>query len=148
MKRKSDDLLRVLCGIVDFMIVMLPIQFVMMGVFQVSSSQADLLFKLLYAVYGALAAQYLGMTLGKYFGRLKVVDISGEKPAMLYMGLRELGKTMYFIPYAGWGIGMVSLVMMLVRKDGRTLHDLIGNTRVVYRWQTFKGEEELSHDDK
>lgn len=128
--KKTSVLLRILCGIVDFLIIMAPIQFIMMGVFQVSVRQADLFFKLLFAVYGALATEYFGMSLGKYFGRLKVIDVSGVKPPMMYSGLRELAKSLYFIPYIGWAAAAVSLLMMMVRTDGRALHDLIGNTRV------------------
>ena len=144
MKRASNVLLRILCGLVDFLIIIVPIQFVMMGVFGVSSGQADLLFKLLFAVYGALLTEYWGKTAGKYFGKLRVVDVSGSKPSIFYVGLREPTKALYLIPYAGWLLLLVSLVMMCVRKDGRTLHDLVGNTRVVYVWQTEEGRK---HDN-
>lgn len=144
MKRASNVLLRILCGSVDFLIIIVPIQFVMMGVFGVSSGQADLLFKLLFAVYGAILTEYWGKTAGKYFGKLRVVDVSGSKPSIFYVGLRELTKALYLIPYAGWLLLLVSLVMMCVRKDGRTLHDLVGNTRVVYVWQTEEGRK---HDN-
>ena len=133
--KKTGVILRILCAGLDAMIVMIPIQFVMLGVFGVSTGQADLLFKLLLAVYGALLSEYWGHTAGKYFGKLRCADVSGEKPAILYMGLRELVKAMYFIPVAGWLAGAVSIVMMTVREDGRTLHDLAGNTKVVYSWQ-------------
>ena len=59
--RKPGCVLRILCGLVDFLLIMIPIQFIMMGVFSVSLSQADLLFKLLFAVYGALLTEYMGM---------------------------------------------------------------------------------------
>lgn len=144
MKRASNVLLRVLCGAVDFLIILVPVQFIMMGVFGVSSGQADLLFKLLFAVYGALLTEYWGKTIGKYFGKLRTVDASGVKPSIFYVGLRELTKTLYLIPYAGWLLLLISLIMMCIRKDGRTLHDLVGNTKVVYVWQT---EEGRSHDN-
>lgn len=138
MRRASNTLLRVLCGVVDFVIILVPIQFIMMGLFNVSMGQADLLFKLLFAVYGTLLTEYWGKTLGKYFGRLRVVDVSGQKPVMLYLGLRELSKSLYLVPYAGPVLLLISLFMMLTRKDGRALHDLVGNTQVVYAWQTEK----------
>lgn len=146
--KKTSILLRLLCGIVDFIIIMAPIQFLMMGVFQVSVRQADLFFKLLYAVYAVLMTEYFGMSLGKYFGRLKVLDVSGAKAPIMYLGLRELSKSMYFIPYIGWAAGFISLVMMAVRKDGRTLHDFIGNTKVFYSCQTSAREEEPEYDNK
>lgn len=139
--KKNREIIRILCSVVDFLIIMVPIQFIMMGVFQVSVRQADLLFQLLFAVYGTLLTEYMGMTIGKYFGRLKVTDISGIKPAMLYVGLRELTKAIYFIPYIGWAIGFISIMMMLIREDGRTLHDFVGNTTVVYSWQIEREKE-------
>lgn len=110
------------------------------GVFSVSLSQADLLFKLLFAVYGALLTEYMGMTAGKYFGKLRVADNRGGKAPILYVGLRELTKSLYLIPWLGWGLALVSLVMMAVRRDGRTLHDLVGNTRVMTA-RRFEQEE-------
>lgn len=140
MKKISNILLRILCGAVDFIIVLVPIQFIMMGVFHISTGQADLLFKLLFAVYGTLLTEYWGKTAGKFFGKLCVVDISGEKPAIFYMGLRELTKSLYLVPYAGAVLGVISILMMVIRKDGRTLHDLVGNTKVVFAWQTEEGK--------
>lgn len=135
MRRMTNVILRILCGLVDFFIILAPIQFVMMGIFQVSTGQADLLFQLLFAVYGTLLTEYWGKTIGKYFGKLRVVDVSNEKPVMLYLGLRELSKSLYLVPYVGILLLTVSVIMMLVRKDGRAIHDLIGNTKVVYAWQ-------------
>lgn len=140
MRKASNVLLRILCAAVDFIIILVPVQFVMMGIFNVSTRQADLLFQLLFAVYGTLATEYFGKTLGKYLGRLRVVDTSGQKPVMLYLGLRELSKALYLVPYAGLVLLAVSGVMMAVRKDGRALHDLVGNTQVVFAWQA---EEEV-----
>ncbi|MDC7291682.1 RDD family protein [Blautia schinkii] len=140
MRKASNVLLRILCAAVDFIIILVPIQFVMMGIFNVSTRQADLLFQLLFAVYGTLATEYFGKTFGKYLGKLRVVDTSGQKPVMLYLGLRELSKALYLVPYAGLVLLAVSGMMMVVRKDGRALHDLVGNTQVVFAWQV---EEEV-----
>ncbi len=145
--RKPGVVLRTLCGAVDFLVIMIPIQFIMMGIFQVSTNQADFFFKLLFAVYGAMMTEYCGVTLGKFFGKLRVVDNNGGKPVLLYLGLRELAKSLYLIPYIGWGIGLVSFIMMLTRKDGRALHDFIGNTRIVYSWQLAELEDKNGLDE-
>lgn len=142
MKKISNILLRILCGAVDFIIILVPIQFIMMGVFNISTGRADLLFELLFAVYGTLLTEYWGKTAGKFFGKIRVVDISGEKPAIFYMGLRELTKSLYLVPYAGAILGVISILMMVIRKDGRALHDLVGNTKVVFVWQTEEGKNE------
>lgn len=131
--KKTIVFLRVFCGLLDAMIVMIPLQFIMIGVFRVSVAQADILYKFLFAVYGALFTEYMGSTPGKYLGRLCCEDVRGGKAPILYTGLRELVKSMYFIPVIGWSAAAVSLIMMAVRKDGRTLHDMAGNTRIVCR---------------
>lgn len=145
--RKPGCILRVLCGLLDFLLIMIPIQFIMMGVFTVSVRQADLLFKLLFAVYGVLFTEYMGMTAGKYFGKLRVVDFRGGRASILYVGMRELTKSLYLIPWLGWGLAFISLVMMAVRKDGRMLHDLVGSTRVVTARQ-FEQEERRRMDER
>ena len=131
--KKTVVVLRVLCTLLDAILIMIPLQFLMIGVFQVPAAQADLLYKFLFAVYGALFTVYLGGTPGKYLGKLCCV----------YTGLRELVKAMYFIPVIGWLAAAVSIVMMTVRKDGRTLHDLAGNTKVVCR-SVKEGEQDGS----
>ncbi len=139
--KKTVVALRILCGLLDALIVMIPLQFIMIGIFQVSTAQAELLYKFLFAVYGALFTEYLGSTPGKYLGRLRCKDVNGGKAPMMYTGLRELVKAMYFIPVIGWGAAAVSLVMMTVRRDGRTLHDMVGNTRVAYQ-KTWEDERD------
>ena len=136
--RKANVFLRILATVIDIIIIIVPIQFIMMGVFGVSMRQAEFFFQILFAVYGTLLIEYWGLTLGKYFAKLKVVDASGTKPTLMYVGLRELTKSMYFIPWIGWFLGVASGIMMLVRQDGRTLHDFIGKTRVIY--QADQGE--------
>lgn len=133
--RKVNSVIRLLCGVIDTIIIMFPVQFIMMGIFQVSSRQADLLFKLLFAVYGVLFIEYMGgRTPGKIFGRIKVTDNAGTAPPMLYAGLRELAKSIYFVPYIGWVLGAVSAAMIIFG-NGRAIHDYIGNTSVVYAWE-------------
>lgn len=141
--KKTVVLLRILCTFLDAILIMIPLQFLMMGVFRVPASQADLLYQFLFAVYGALFTEYIGGTPGKYLGKLCCVDVSGAKAPILYTGLRELVKSMYFIPVIGWLAAAVSIVMMTVRKDGRTLHDLAGNTKVICR-SAREGEEDGS----
>lgn len=142
MIKKPYVILRILCAAVDVLLIMLPIQFVMLGVFGVSPGQADFFFKLLFAVYGALFTEYWGKTPGKYFGKLKVLEVNGDKPGLLYLGLRELAKSLYLIPVIGWAALLTSVGMMICRKDGRTLHDVIGSTRVVYQWQALKEDDD------
>lgn len=135
--KSPSVLLRILCSAIDFLIIMIPVQFIMLGVFMVSGSQADLFFQLLYAVYGALMLEYCKTTVGKYFGRLTVADISGAAPTLLSLGIRELTKALYFIPYAGFIMCIISCLMMILRKDGRSLHDITGNTKVMVLYERY-----------
>lgn len=139
--RKPSAVLRILCGALDGFIVMIPIQMVMMGIFGVSTRQAELFFQFLSAVYGALLTEYWGQSVGKYFGRLKCVDASGGKAPILYIGIRELVKSLYIVPVFGWIACAVSIIMLCVRRDGRMLHDFAGNTKVVYCFEVPKEEE-------
>jgi len=141
--RVGKGILRILCACIDVIIVMIPIQFIMMGVFGVSQRQADLLFKFLFAVYGVLFLEYMnGRTIGKLFGRLVVVDhdTDADKKSMLYLGLRELAKSLYFIPYIGWAVCAVSIGMLFFK--GRSLHDYIGGTKVLTALEAERFREE------
>lgn len=127
-------ILRLFCGLIDYLLLLLPVQLVMLGVMQMDPLQVDLLFRLLFAVYGVLMIEYNnGATVGKSLGRLMVVDRTGTKATMLHVGLRELVRSMYLIPVVGWIAGLISVVMMFVKDQ--TLHDMVGNTQVIYRWQ-------------
>lgn len=137
-KRLVRGIMRLLCAFIDYVLVMFPVQFVMLYVMQIELSSVDFLFRLLLAVYGLLMVEYnKGATLGKMLGRLKVTDKTGVKPQALYVGLRELVKCMYLIPIAGWAAGLISTVMLLLKDT--TLHDMAGNTKVIFRWE----EEDL-----
>lgn len=126
--------MRLLCALVDYLLLMLPVQLVLLAWIGANTLSADFLFRLLFAVYGVLLVEYnQGATLGKMVGRLKVVDKAGGKPPILYVGLRELIRSMYLIPVAGWAAGLVSVVLLFVR--GTTLHDMAGSTRVIFRWE-------------
>lgn len=135
------SLIRLLCGVVDAIIVMAPVQLVLIGAFKVRGTQANFLFELLFAVYGTLFLHYMnGQTLGKWIGKLAVVDKDGGDAPLLFLGLRELTKGLYFVPYFGWLLGLVSLIMMFLK--GRAIHDYIGNTLVLTVRQKEKRQEE------
>lgn len=133
--------MRLLCALVDYLLLLLPVQFVLLVWIGTNTSSADFLFRILFAVYGVLMVEYNhGATLGKMLGRLKVVDRAGGKQAILYVGLRELVRAMYLIPLAGWAAGAISTVLMLTR--GTTLHDMAGGTKVIFRWEEKATEEQ------
>lgn len=133
-KKWVRALMRLGCGLIDYLLLLLPVQLMMLGIMRLGANQVDFLFRLLLAVYGVLMIEYNhGATIGKHLGRLMVVDRSGAKATMMYVGLRELVKSMYLIPVAGWIAGLISMVMLFV--NGRTLHDMVGATQVIFRWE-------------
>ena len=143
MKKKKwiRAVLRLGGAVIDYLLLLLPVQLVMLGYMRLDANQVDFLFRLLLAVYGVLMVEYnRGATIGKLFGKLMVVDRSGAKATMMYVGLRELVKSMYLIPVAGWIACAISIVMMFL--SGRTLHDMVGNTQVIFRWENEPMEEE------
>lgn len=136
---------RLLCGLADLILVMAPVQFMLIGVFHVPGTQANFLFTLLFAVYNALFEYYFkGQTPGKWVGKLTVAERDGAPVSLLYLGLRELTKSLYFIPYLGWILGGVSFILLLTKE--KPLHDVVGNTRVIFIWQKKKLEE--THDER
>lgn len=140
-KRLVRGGMRLLCAFVDYLLLLLPVQFALLVWIGTEASSADFLFRILFAVYGVLMVEYNhGATLGKMVGRLKVVDRAGGKPAILYVGLRELVRSMYLIPLVGWAAGAISTVLLLTR--GTTLHDMAGGTQVIFRWEEKPAEEQ------
>jgi uncharacterized RDD family membrane protein YckC len=55
-----------------------------------------------------------------------------SKPSWQRQFGREVAWLVYNIPYVGWVAGLASFVVFLVRKDHRTLHDLITETVVLH----------------
>jgi len=137
--RKS--ILRLLSALVDFIIIMLPVQLVLLGVIGATPREADFLFRLLFSVYGVvmISITFYGQTAGKMLSKTAVRDSSGKKAPLMFVGIRELTKLIYFVPLVGWALGIVSIVLMFIK--GRALHDYIADTSVLFLW-------ELSEPDK
>lgn len=101
--------------------------------------------------------QYMnkGQTLGKKLFHIKVVDNKTEKPISILKGLLRslitlgiissclnilfiyvLNKNTYFIPYITIGViellfDLVTIIFILYKQDGRGLHDLMANSKVI-----------------
>lgn len=138
--KKVNVLIRILSFVVDYIIVAIPIIFIMMMYFNISSNETELLFQLLFAVYGTLFMEYMdGSTIGKRIGKIKVVSLDNTKPTLMEYGLRELIKSFYIIPIIGWVLGLISMLMLFLR-DGRTIHDYIAKTKVKYKWNQVEND--------
>ena len=138
--RKS--ILRLLSASVDFIIIMLPVQLILLGVIGASDFHADFLFRLLFAVYGVvmISITNYGQTVGKMLSKTAARDSSGIKAGIVYVGMRELTKLIYFVPLVGWALGAVSILLMFL-KD-RALHDYIADTKVFFLWEIPKEESD------
>lgn len=135
-------LIRVLSYIIDFIIIILPLQLISIGVLGLPMSQANVLFIFLFAIYATLFAEYMnGMTLGKFFGKIKIVDRSGCKASIIQLSMRELTKAAYLTPVIGWMFGLISFVLIIIKK--RSIHDMVGDTKVVYLWEGVDDGNEL-----
>lgn len=117
---------------IDTLLVMVPTQLVTLDYLKLTPMQAQIYFVILFAVYGAVTTQAChGMTAGKYFAKLEVLSRDGSRPSLMYLGLRELMKGMYFLPLIGPILAVVSVGLYLWK--GTTLHDSLGQTQVVTR---------------
>ena len=131
----KKSLLRLLSALVDYIIIMLPVQLILLGVVGAAEREADFLFRLLLAVYAVIMISTTahGQTLGKMLSKTAVRDSTGMKAILMYIGIRELTKLLYFVPIFGWGLGAVSILLMFIK--GRALHDYIADTNVFFLWE-------------
>ena len=141
-------ILRLLSALVDFIIIMLPVQLLLMGVIGASEREATFLFQMLFAVYGVVmvTTTKYGQTIGKMLSKTAVRDSTGIKAVLMYTGMRELTKLLYFIPFLGWGIGLISIILMFIK--GRALHDYIADTGVFFLWEIPENKETEEKKEK
>jgi len=137
----KKSILRLLSAAVDFIILMLPVQFILMGVIGATEREADFLFRMLLAVYGVvmISITKYGQTVGKMLSKTAVRDSTGIKAVLMYAGIRELTKLLYFVPFVGWGLAIVSIALMFIK--GRALHDYLSDTGVFFIWEIPADEE-------
>ncbi|WP_259681850.1 RDD family protein [Lactiplantibacillus pentosus] len=129
--RSKYLLLRVLAGMVDVIVVYVPVVVLAILILHANFRVADILGQLGFVVYNIIMiSSYQGQTLGKKIGR-EYVLINDELPngKMLIAGIREVTKVIYFLPFVGWIFGVISLVLGAL--TGRMIHDYFGNSTVV-----------------
>jgi uncharacterized RDD family membrane protein YckC len=120
---------------IDFIIVLLPVQLLLLGVLGASDNNANFLLMMLFAVYNVvlLATTHNGQTIGKIISKTAVRDNEGIKSTLMHIGLRELTKLIYFIPILGWAVGLLSVFLIFLK--GRAVHDYIAETNVFFLWE-------------
>lgn len=96
------------------------------------------------AVLYFVAGVWNGYLIGKRICGIRIVKKDGSQVSLLTMFLRVIvAGLVYGITF---GLGLIaSLILIGVREDKRTLHDLIAGTYVTY---ASPGEEELYTDEQ
>ena len=132
--------LRLLCGLIDFVIVTVLCQAVLIGVFNIplNAGFAPLLLLIAaYCMYNGLLTRYMGgQTPGKVIGKIAVIDAEAPpeekrpRPDPHDLLLREGCKALYLVPVIGWIFGSISIIMILI--GVKTLHDRVGKTTVIF----------------
>jgi len=90
-------------------------------------SLADIVLYVLGVLYFILMTYYTGYTIGKKLLHLRVVSVEDRKPTLFEIVYREtVGRFLSaLIIYAGY-------LLVLVHREKQGLHDLLGDTKVVY----------------
>lgn len=122
--------LRVLAGLIDVIIVYVPVVVLTMLILHANFRTADILGQLGFVVYNILLITgNQGQTLGKRIGREYVLINDALPDKAMVAGIREVTKAIYFLPFVGWLLGMTSVIVCAF--TGRMLHDYFGNSTVV-----------------
>ncbi|CAM3119022.1 RDD family protein [Lactiplantibacillus plajomi] len=122
--------LRVLAGLIDVIVVYVPVVVLSILFLRANFRTADILGQIGFVVYNViLITSNQGQTLGKKIGR-EYVLVNDELPnKALISGIREVTKAIYFLPFVGWIFGLISI--LICSFTGRMLHDYLGNSTVV-----------------
>ncbi|MFL2096710.1 RDD family protein [Marinilactibacillus psychrotolerans] len=125
--------IRVLAGIVDSIIIVLPIGmmiYLSTGEILINWTQG-LAFNLTYLFYLTFLPVYWnGYVIGKKIMNIRIVKLDGTDLSLSDMVMREvIGKVL--LGYATFGITtVISGLMVLLRHDKRAIHDLLAGTFV------------------
>jgi len=122
--------LRVLAGIIDVIVVYVPVVVLAVLFLHAGFRTADIIGQLGFVVYNIIMiTSNSGQSLGKKIGH-EYVFVDDQLPnKAITSGVREFTKAIYFLPFVGWIFGSISLVMCLF--TGRMIHDYLGNSTVV-----------------
>lgn len=122
-------IVRTLSFLIDIIIVYFPSVVLLQLVFNMNIQTADLFAQILYLLYAVIIGNSTkGKSLGKMFSKQRVIYYN-HKPDLVYVGLRELPKMLYFLPHFGFIFVLLTIVLFFWK--GTTLHDLIGGSEVI-----------------
>lgn len=123
--------IRVLASILDTVIVMVPltlISYLIIGAWQgdIFTSVLSLLYYLILPVI------WFGYTVGKRMVGIRIAKVNGEKVGFGTMLMRVIVASLVYGITLGIG-AIISVFMIGLRKDKRSIHDFIAGTYVTYQ---------------
>ncbi len=130
---------RILAGLIDLIVFYIPCQLLTYVVLP-QGNQSNLLSQFLFCLLLTVCVLGYGQTPGKFFARLKVVS-SNQSDDWLWVSARELSKIVYFLPFVGLFLAIVSLVLYVLK--GRFIHELLSGKEVSVTGITDKNENHL-----
>jgi uncharacterized RDD family membrane protein YckC len=123
-------LIRLLATILDGLIVSLPISLI--SYFITGNMNENIYANIINFLYALIVPViWYGYTIGKKITGIRIAKVNGEKLGLGTMILRLLVTGLVYGITLGIGI-IVSVCMVIFRKDKRSLHDIIAGTYVTY----------------
>jgi len=89
-----------------------------------------ILLPLMLIAYESLLLINRGQTVGKMVTKIAVVDQSGSYLTPSKAALRSVVK---FLPFVGSLLLLISLVLIITHEQRQAIHDLVADSRVVYK---------------
>ncbi|WP_214482331.1 RDD family protein [Bacillus sp. SM2101] len=112
----------------DWLLIGLPITFIAYYIF----NEQSFLLNEFEVIYGTLLPVFWkGYTVGKKIVGIRIVKIDGTNVHLGTMVLRVIVAGIVYGLTLGIGI-IVSIFMVLLREDNRSIHDFVANTYVTY----------------
>lgn len=122
--------LRILSGIIDMMIILLPMMMISLYLFQFSLKLSEIYAQGVFLIYNVLFVDLSkGQTLGKKISREHVVFCSSNSEPLIKKAIRESCKLLYFLPVIGIFFCVISVIIYMLK--GNFLHDLVGDSQVI-----------------
>jgi uncharacterized RDD family membrane protein YckC len=123
-------LIRLLATILDAIIVSLPISLI--SYFITENLNENIYTNIINFLYALIVPViWSGYTIGKKITGIRIAKVNGEKLGLGTMILRLVVAALVYGITLGIGI-IVSMFMVIFRKDKRSLHDFIAGTYVTY----------------
>jgi uncharacterized RDD family membrane protein YckC len=122
--------IRLLATILDAIIISLPITLI--SYFITGNWNENLYTNIINFLYALIVPViWYGYTIGKKITGIRIAKVNGEKVGIGTMVLRLIVSALVYVITIGIGM-IVSVFMVIFRKDKRSLHDFIAGTYVTY----------------